>query len=223
MKFKAPNVRASASAADLIFEALREAIFTGEIEAGEHLRQDALADMFNTSRIPVREALSRLEQQGLVKTERYRGTTVTSLSVDEVREIFEFRALLEGEVIRYAVAKMDDATLDVARRACDAFATETDSAKYGELNRDFHYALYAKADRPYHLKVVNQALDRIESYLRAQLVLTDGMERARHEHLGILNACIERDAERAAHLTREHILGASASLIAFLDQRDGAK
>lgn len=223
MKFNATNVRASASAADLIFEALREAIFTGEIQAGEHLRQDALAEMFNTSRIPVREALSRLEQQGLVKTERYRGTTVTSLSVDEVREIFEFRALLEGEVIRYAVENMDDETLETARRACDAFATETDSAHYGELNRDFHYALYARAERPYYLKIVSQALDRIESYLRAQLVLTDGMERARREHLGILEACVARDKELAAKLTREHILGASASLISFLQQRDNPK
>ncbi|MCF4097990.1 GntR family transcriptional regulator [Maritalea mediterranea] len=223
MKFNATNVRASASAADLIFEALREAIFTGEIRAGEHLRQDALADMFNTSRIPVREALSRLEQQGLVKTERYKGTTVTSLSVDEVREIFEFRALLEGEVIRYAVENMDDETIEKARRACDAFATETDSARYGELNRDFHYALYAKAERPYHLKIVSQALDRIESYLRAQLVLTDGMERARREHMGILNACSSRDADKAVALTRAHILGASESLIQFLQTRDSAK
>ncbi len=117
MKLSTVNVRAAASAADLIFEALREAIFTGELKAGEHLRQDALAEMFNTSRIPVREALSRLEQQGLVTTERFRGTTVSSLSADEVKEIFEFRALLEGEVIRYAVENMDDATLSLAKKA----------------------------------------------------------------------------------------------------------
>ena len=64
MKFNATNVRASASAADLIFEALREAIFTGEIGAGEHLRQDALAEMFNTSRIPVRERFPGWSSRG---------------------------------------------------------------------------------------------------------------------------------------------------------------
>ncbi|MCZ4271090.1 GntR family transcriptional regulator [Maritalea porphyrae] len=220
MKLSTIDVRAAASAADLIFEALREAIFTGELKAGEHLRQDALADMFNTSRIPVREALSRLEQQGLVKTERFRGTTVSSLSADEVQEIFEFRALLEGEVIRHAVKNMDDATLAIAKKHCDAFSNETDSAKYGELNRIFHYALYERANRPYHLHVVKTTLDRIESYLRAQLVLTDGMSRARREHIGILEACVERNADLASKLTQEHILGASESLINYLKDKE---
>lgn len=220
MKLSTINVRAAASATDLIFEALREAIFTGELKAGEHLRQDALADMFNTSRIPVREALSRLEQQGLVTTERFRGTTVSSLSTDEVKEIFEFRALVEGEVIRYAVENMDDATLDMAKKHCDAFSNETDSARYGELNRLFHYTLYARSNRPYHLHVVNTSLDRIESYLRAQLVLTDGMNRARREHIGILEACVERNADLASKLTQEHILGASESLINYLKDKE---
>lgn len=220
MKLSTVNVRAAASAADLIFEALREAIFTGELRAGEHLRQDALAEMFNTSRIPVREALSRLEQQGLVKTERFRGTTVSSLSSDEVTEIFEFRALLEGEVIRYAVRNMDEETLSLARKHCDAFSSETDPARYGELNRNFHYALYSRARRPYHLHIINTTLDRIESYLRAQLVLTDGMNRARREHLGILEACVARDADLAAKLTQEHILGASESLINYLKEQE---
>ena len=220
MKLSTVNVRAAASAADLIFEALREAIFTGELKSGEHLRQDALAEMFNTSRIPVREALSRLEQQGLVKTERFRGTTVSSLSRDEIKEIFEFRALLEGEVIRLAVENMDDETLALAKQHCDAFSNETDPANYGNLNRNFHYALYERANRPYHLQIVKSALDRIESYLRAQLVLTDGMSRARREHLGILEACIDRNADLASKLTQEHILGASDSLIAYLDAQD---
>ncbi len=220
MKLAAIDVRNTASASDLIFDALREAIFTGVLQDGEHLRQDRLAETFNTSRIPVREALARLEQQGLVINERYRGTTVTALSPEEIKEIFEFRALLEGETIRYAVKNISDETLERVKVYCEQFASEPDSAKWGDLNRNIHYTLYESAQRPYYLRTIKSTLDRIERYLRAQLALTDGMERANKEHLGILKACIDRDADLASKLTRDHILGASSSLITFLKQND---
>lgn len=220
MKLSTVNVRAAASATDLIFEALREAIFAGELKAGEHLRQDALAEMFNTSRIPVREALSRLEQQGLVKTERFRGTTVSALSIEEVEEISEFRALIESEVIKFAVPNMDESTFAKARQYCDDFATEKDPANWGELNQKFHYALYECANRPYHLVVVKNTFDRVESYLRTLLVLTDGMGYAIEQHLAILAACEKGDAELAAQLTKDHILVASRRLINLLKEQE---
>lgn len=223
MKVKATDIAQMASASDVIFDALRDAIAKGDINEGQVLRQDHIARMFNVSRIPVREALTRLEEQGLVSTQRYRGAVVTTLSIDEVREIFEFRALLEPEVLRYSVAHISDEALENAKRLAAAFASEKDSSHWGELNRRFHYSLYADAGRPYYLQTISAALDRVDRYLRAQLVLTDGMARARREHEGILQACIDRDAEKAAHLTREHILGASASLTTFLDRTRAAR
>lgn len=218
MKVKATDIAQMASASDVIFEALREAIAKGDISEGQTLRQDHIARMFNVSRIPVREALTRLEEQGLVSTQRYRGAVVTTLSTDEIREIFEFRALLEPEVLRHSVPRMSKEALETAKRFAQAFSTEQESSHWGELNRSFHYSLYEAAGRPYYLQTIRAALDRVDRYLRAQLVLTDGMARARREHEGILEACIQRDAERAAQLTRDHILGASASLIAFLER-----
>lgn len=220
MKLTAIDVRNTASAADLIYDVLREAIFNGELADGEHLAQDRLAEMFNSSRIPVREALVRLKQHGLVETERFRGTTVLGLSSTEIEEIFEFRAMIESDLIGHAVSNMSATSLENAKRHCQAFGTETDSSKWGILNRNFHYSLYEHANRPYYLHIVKGTLDRIERYLRAQLTLTDGMSRARREHLGILNACIDRNPDAAAQLTREHILGASLSLISFLNSQE---
>ncbi len=209
-----------ASAPDVIFEALREAITEGQLAEGEVLRQDRIARMFNVSRIPVREALARLEEQGLVSTQRYRGAVVSALSTDEIQEIFEFRALLEPEVLRLSIDNLSPARLEQAAAYCTGFANEADSARWNYWNRNFHYSLYEDADRPYYLQVVGAALDRIERYLRAQLVLTDGMPRAVREHRAILDACIRRDKDLAAALTREHIIEAGGSLIAFLrDQR----
>ena len=203
MKVKATDIAQMASASDVIFDALRQAIAKGDIAEGQTLRQDHIARMFNVSRIPVREALTRLEEQGLVSTQRYRGAVVTTLSTDEIREIFQFRALLEPEVLRYSVERMSDEALEAAKRFAHAFATETDSSHWGELNRSFHYSLYEASGRPYYL--------------------TDGMARARREHEGILLACIRRDAEEAADLTRQHILGACVSLIDFLERTRAAE
>jgi DNA-binding GntR family transcriptional regulator len=216
---EAVDIAQMASASDVIFDAIRNAITKGDIAEGEVLRQDHIAKMFNVSRIPVREALTRLEEQGLISAQRYRGAVVTTLSIEEVREIFEFRALLEPEVLRFSIDRLSSQALKKAAEFHEAFARETNSAKWNMLNRNFHYSLYEAAERPYYLQVIGAALDRVERYLRAQLVLTDGMARARREHKAILNACIHRDEEEAARLTRDHIINAGESLIKFLEHR----
>jgi len=221
MKLETVDIRQAASAADIVYEALRKAIIEGDLAEGENLRQDQIASMFNTSRIPVREALSRLEQNGLITTQRYKGAVVAGLSIEEIEEIFEFRALIEAEVIRIAVPNLTGKTLDAARRHCQAFDSEANSAMWGEINRNFHYSLYEAARRPYYLQIVRASLDRIDRYLRAQLTLTNGMSRARREHKGILDACIAGDADKAAELTRDHILGAGRALVTFLEETRG--
>lgn len=219
MKLETVDIRQAASAADIVYEALRKAIIAGDLAEGENLRQDQIASMFNTSRIPVREALSRLEQNGLITTQRYKGAVVAGLSIAEIVEIFEFRAFVEAEVIRLAVPNMQRETLDMARRHCEEFGREPNSARWGELNRNFHYSLYQAARRPYYLQIVRASLDRIDRYLRAQLTLTDGMNRAHREHQVILDACVRGDAEKAAELTRDHVLGAGRALIAYLEEK----
>lgn len=207
------NIAKTASSAEIICNAIRNAIFSGEIKDGESLRQDELARMFNTSRIPVREALTMLEQQGLVKYERFKGATVATIDVDEVSEIFEFRILLETTVIRAAVPRMSSETLAEARSHCSQFSSSPDPMRWGDLNRQFHYTLYRDSGLTYHLSVINNTLDRIDRFLRAQLTMTNGMERANAEHKTILDACERGDADLAAELVAKHIRGAKAALI----------
>lgn len=217
VKLEAVDIGKMASASDIVFEALRHAIINGELADGEPLRQDEIAGIFNTSRIPVREALSRLEQQGLVRTERYKGAFVAGISIDEVSEIFSFRSLVESNVIAAAVPKIRPETLAEARIYYTEFSTTKDPMEWGKLNRKFHYMLYRDSDLTFHLSIINNALDRIDRYLRAQLTMTDGVPKANKEHLGILRACEKGDAELAAKLTREHILGARDNLVEFLE------
>lgn len=211
------------SAADLIYEQLHRVIISGELAEGLPLRQEELAARFQTSRIPVREALTRLEQHGLVAMRRYHGYTVAGLSRAEVVEICRFRALLEGELMAAAVARRTPAWLAAARAACAAFDREADPLHWSRLNREFHETLYAAAQMPYHLAAVRAALDKTERYLIDQLRLTDGMARAGAEHEALLAAAEAGDAQEAARLMRTHILGALASYEAALDAADALK
>lgn len=205
------------SVADRIFESLRRAVISGALKDGDPLRQEELARHFNASRIPVREALTRLEQHGLAQIRRFHGYTVAQMSRQQIEEICRFRALVEGEVVACAAAWASDETLTRARQTCRAFAEERDPVLWGERNREFHAALYADCGLPYHLEAVHAALDKTERYLVDQLVLTSGMRRARSEHKAILAAFEARDPLLAEKLTREHILGALGLFCEYMD------
>ena len=216
MRLDVVDIGKTASASDIVFNALRKAIVEGELADGAALRQDEIAKMFNTSRIPVREALTRLEEQGLIENRRYKGAVVAGITIDVVDEIFRYRMLLEGAVIAAAVPLMTDQTLDEARACCEMFARSDNASEWGMLNRRFHCTLYEASGLKYHMSMINMTLDRMDRYLRAQLSLTNGMKRAIDEHDQILDACAERDAALAANLTKEHIDGARESLTKYL-------
>lgn len=221
LKLRAFDLGKQASSADVIYDALRDAIIRGEIAEGENLRQDTIARMFNVSRIPVREAMQRLEAQGLVISERYKGVVVASLSPDQITEIFEFRALIEPAVIEMAVPRMSAEALGQAQVFCDAFAAETDPVRWGDLNRQFHSCLYRDAGKPYYLSVIDKTNDLVERYVRLVLYLTKGMRNAVAEHQAILDACKARDPARAAELTRRHIGDAGITLVTYLRDHHG--
>ena len=213
MNLTAIDISKTASASTIVFEALRKAIINGDLKVGEALRQDEIASLFNISRIPVREALSRLEEQGLVRTQRYKGAVVSGLSAEEATEIFDLRLLVEPEIIRRAVPLMSKEVLERARAHCSAFSQ---SMSWGDLNRAFHSELYNASKLKFHLEVIDNAMNRIDRYLRAQLVLSNGMDQANSEHLGIIEACAAGDAEEAARLTAAHIKAVKASFLKHL-------
>ena len=99
------------STADAVAASLRDMIINGELEAGERLVERDLADRFGISRIPMREAIQRLEREGLLDIFRNRGAVVRMLSASDVQEIYDLRALLEGDAIYRSVKRLDDETL----------------------------------------------------------------------------------------------------------------
>jgi len=200
---------------DAATEALRDRILHGALAAGTPLRQEALAAELGVSRIPLREALQRLEAEGLVVLLPHRGAVVAELPLDQVRELFELRAMLEADLIRRAVPRATASDHAEVRAAADAFAaalTVGAVSDLGAANFRLHQALYRPAGRPQSLELFGRLHQQSDRFLRLQLTLTDGGARAVREHRAIAAASRRRDATGAARLVRQHILGAGVRL-----------
>jgi DNA-binding GntR family transcriptional regulator len=200
-------------------EALRERILRGVYADETPLRQDALAAEFGVSRIPIREALRQLEAEGLVVFNPHRGAVVSSLSVEEIDELFELRAEIESDLIRRAVTLVVPDDITRARdvlKAYEAAFRGAEVTEWGKLNWEFHSTLYAAANRPFTMAIIRRLHQQSDRYLRMQLVLTHGEHRAIEEHRAILASVIARDARKAASLVRQHIHGAGRQLVRFL-------
>jgi DNA-binding GntR family transcriptional regulator len=213
---EAEDLGARPTASDVIARYLREAIMSGKVKEGLPIRQDEIAGLFNVSKIPVREALKRLEAEGLVIFQRNRGAVVTEMSQFEIVQIFEVRALLESNAIKLSVPSMTPQTLANAQAFCDQFAQETDVANWADLNWRFHSCLYEDANRPFMVGLIRSVNDRVERFLRIQLSLSSGQAVADREHREILAACRAGDAELASRLVYGHIMDACNSLLTHL-------
>ncbi|MDR8072784.1 GntR family transcriptional regulator [Burkholderia cenocepacia] len=194
------------STADAVAASLRDMIINGELAAGERLVERDLAERFGISRIPMREAIQRLEREGLLDIFRNRGAVVRMLSASDVQEIYDLRVLLEGDAIYRSVKRLDDETLARAELVHRLLGDATVPRRQGELNREFHALLYSCCGNARQLKSIAELRGQVERYERLQATLLADTSSFQVEHDDILKACLERDAR-----------GARAMIVAHLD------
>lgn len=202
-----------------VLEALRERILSGAYAEDEPLRQGAIAAELGVSRIPVREALRQLEAEGLVAFNPHCGAVLSSLSLAEIEELFDLRALVESELMAEAVPRLtaeDLARADAILDAYEAAFEPRDVEAWGALNWRFHSTLLSAAKRPLTLGILHKLHNQSDRYTRMQLALTHGEIRATGEHRAIAAAARAGQAEEATALLREHIVSAGRSLTEFL-------
>ncbi|MFT5850546.1 MAG: DNA-binding GntR family transcriptional regulator [Colwellia sp.] len=211
----------------LVVETLREKILSGEIQAGQPLRQAALAEELNVSRIPVREALLQLEAEGLVAFEPHKGATATELNASQVDELFELRAMLEADLLassipRLTVEKLDEAT-ELLGKLDKALGKENAANTWSELNSDYHNCLYSGANRPQTQDLVNTLNKNADRYIRMHLLWAGGISKAESEHNELLALCKAGNIEKSVALLKQHILGSRDEIKAFLCARELAE
>jgi DNA-binding GntR family transcriptional regulator len=211
------------SLASAVADKLRDKIILGELQEGEQLRQDVIAAEFQVSRIPVREAFRELLAEGLLCITPNRGAVVSVLEPAEIEELFQIRAVLEGEVLRHSIPRMTDADLAAAAAIEERFAHELQHSDtvsaWGRLNTQFHAALYAGATLPQFKTVLRTINNNGERYTRLHLFLTSGRERAIEEHRQLLELSRTRRAEEACALLDRHIRSAGVALRQLLEAR----
>jgi DNA-binding GntR family transcriptional regulator len=200
-----------------VADSIRQRILNGELPPGVQLRQDALAEEFGISRIPVREALLQLEASNLVKIMPHRGAVVSGLSLEEVEDIFQLRCALEPQLLRVSAQRLSAGDLDDLRALSEEYSRALQAGeihRWGELNSRFHFDLLRHAGRPRALSIVAGLLQDCDRPTRIQLSTPTDIARAEQEHMQILELCAARRVEAAADLMRAHIEHVGTSLIA---------
>ena len=193
------------SKTDLVAALIRELVITGELAAGEQLRQRDLAQRFAVSQTPVREAMRRLESEGLLVCDTHRGFTVAVPELGRVEENFQIRAALESLGASLAARKIDVAGLARLRELNHRMrALPDDDPGYAELNREFHFAIYEYARSPLLLSLMRLLWAALHGGPR---VTRTHAESAR-QHDEILKALTDGDAVGASARTYQHIMGA---------------
>ena len=202
-----------------IIDSLRDRIIAGGFEAGQPIRQDALAAELGISKIPLREAFAKLEQEGLIVSQANRGFFVSPLSVVEALDVFELRLKLEPAASAAASARATDEERGAARAAL----AELDAAmlagqrSVGALNRMFHLALIRPCGRPVTAQLLSRLLLLSERYTVKHLEPRGQLVRARAEHLGLLEAWSAGEAAEVERLIAAHISGTRDDLVSQLE------
>lgn len=192
---------------EAVLIALRQSIATGELEPGERLYQDAIAEQMGVSRVPVREALNVLRADGQLEYSPHRGYWVSVLSRKAVEEINLIRNLLETEAIRQAITKVDAVLLE-RMGSLNADMTEAhagdDIPSFVSLNHDFHFALFDHSGL-LRLSQHIEALWKSADVYRTS-VFNDPEARVRMlaEHGDLIDACRRRDSMSAVQIMAAH-------------------
>jgi DNA-binding GntR family transcriptional regulator len=198
------------SAEEAVTEALRNAIHQGALKPGQKLSQADLAEQLGVSRIPLRDALRRLEAEALVRMDGRRGTWVSALSIDAVKEIYEIRIMLEERCTRHAVKNLSDADVEKILLLFDVMDRAEANPEGGGLDarRAFYAEFYKYAKRPMMRDQILLMRDNVGRYHRFK-----DHSNADHDHAEFRNAIVNRDSQRAAGVLKRHLEAARDDLL----------
>lgn len=193
-----------------VLDRIRSEIFTCEIPPGAEIRETELAEKYEVSKSPVREALQRLAFEGLVETLPRKGHRVTPISISDASDILEMRETLESAAVKRMIAKCKDAQLGALDRWRDADTSSLEA--FAEYNREFHIAL---ADLCGNARLAEDVRRLMHSYDRLCVVSLSQMRdemgdfgKPLSDHVELIDAIQARDARKAARIVNRH-LGAS--------------
>ncbi len=208
-----------------IYELLKEDILRGKVSSGDHLSESQLALELGVSRIPVREAISRLAQEGIVEVLPRRGAFVADLSEEQIIELYDVREVLEGLAARLAAERV---TGEVIEQMKNYFKSQEVPSKkknfkdYSIAVFSFHKLLVQTSRNERLVSIMNGLFDQIRLLQLKSVTLSGPGDRPLREHRAIIESLERHDPDLAEKLTRGHIRNVKSDVLLFLqEQREG--
>ena len=196
----------SGSLSESAYRHIHKAIQSGTLKPGTRLREVELTEWFGISRTPIREALKRLESDGLIINEPSQGLVVTKLDLRMVSEIYEIREILEGTAAAFAARHALDGEIAVLRDIVSReLEIKDDAVALVEHNRIFHEALYRSTHNRYLERFLNTLRESMALWVHTTLSVPGRSQEALNQHDAIVTAIERRDAPAAEQAAREHI------------------
>lgn len=202
----------------VIAEELREAILNGELQAGDKLKQEEIAQRFESSLIPAREALRNLESEGLVTFITNKGAFVSELSLEKVRDIFETRIFIELGALELSIPSLTSEDFKQAEAVVTRLDQDVSGKALSEDNQLFHSILYSRCGNAFLLELISNLHRNIERYMRRYLVDHLHNDRSQETHRKILEAARKQDAKQAKLYLEAHMRTAMDNLIEALQK-----
>lgn len=196
-----------------VYEELRRRILSAELEQGQSISQEQLAVELGVSTTPLREALRRLDAEGLVTIDAHRDARVTRLNAEEARSLFEVREQLDPLAAKLAANRLteaDTAAIEAALKGLEPLSTSTDFETL-LVHRAFHRSVYTASHNPLLMSLLEGLWDKADRYrqlrLRSKPDSAEDQERVRQEHIAIAEAVIAGDARTAERVMKKHVRG----------------
>lgn len=208
----------------LVADQLRNAILVGRIKPGEWLRQEKLAQELNVSQMPVREALKELAAEGLIEHVPYRGARVVEFSSEDITDLYEHRAFLEGRAAEFSAKYITSEDIEELKGMTkQMFAIPPEQINdYRKINRRFHETIFRASKHEYLIRSLAQMWETFPTMLianfpaTAQQPVPQREDQDREEHQAIIEALEAHDPQKAGEAMRTHILSAAHHLIQSL-------
>ena len=193
---------------DVVFNTLRQAILRGEMEPGERLMEIQLANKLGVSRTPIREAIRKLELEGLVLMIPRKGAEVADITEKSLRDVLEVREALEELAVRLACDKIKEEEIEELKKAAQEFKETLDCedvTRFAEADVKFHDIIYRTTDNERLIQLLYNLREQMYRYRFEYIKDFSQHERLVEEHKVIYESIVKKDKETASNMAKVHI------------------
>ena len=201
---------------DVVFNTLRQAILRGELKPGERLMEIQLANKLGVSRTPIREALRKLELEGLVNMVPRKGAEVADITEKSLRDVLEVRKALEELSVQLACEKITEEEIEELKRVAERFKDtldDQDVTKIAEADVAFHDVIYTATDNQKLILLLNNLREQMYRYRVKKKKKEEAYPQLIAEHEELIDNISKRNKEEATRIMCEHIDNQVATVI----------